>query len=151
MKKYIQWYTAAVTALVICAVNCSNIMAENNTDIKEKAYSSEHITEEYEGDDGSLCIDADLNIPSETIYTGTLTFSDISFEQGKKLYGDSEKWVSSDFLKDGESMEYGDTGVFLMRNPESHVFYLENIKKKLRFQNLKCLQSRKPFAWRRMQ
>lgn len=84
-----------------------------------------HIKETYQGKEGEFCIDADVEKIPGSIYTGNITFSDISLEKGKLLYGDVEKWESTDQLKDAEAFQYNQEDIFLYKLHDTSQFYFD--------------------------
>lgn len=118
MKKNVKSCLSVILSLVICSVFSWHSVSAHETD------SQKHITEKY-GE--HFRINADRSLPPEKVFTGNVTYSDVSFENGKKLYGEPEQWTFSDFLKDGEALKYGTENIYLMSYPENHAFYFENI------------------------
>lgn len=111
------------TIILVLAIGTAYFQYSVCADEKEV----ERIVEEYEGPEGILKIDAEKMLQPDEIYTGEVVFLDVSFSDGKKLYGDFEKWRPSDLWKDGEALEYGNSNIYLMSIPEEHVFYFENM------------------------
>lgn len=127
MKKLIKWTLTAAILFTLCEINMTYPKAESRIDSGSSTQRSEHISETYKRHKKELIIDADKIIPPDKVYTGTVIFSDISLEQGKKLYGDIQLWTPSDFLKEGETLKYGDENIYLMADPENHTFYFEDM------------------------
>lgn len=88
----------------------------------------EQVVKEYEGKNGKFCMNAKLEEIPEKVYEGILNFSDITLEDGKKLYGNPELWKESDFIKDAEALEYGEEKTYLISMPENHYISLETPK-----------------------
>ena len=88
----------------------------------------EQVVKEYEGKKGKFCMNAKLEEIPEKVYEGILDFSDITLEDGKKLYGNPELWKESDFIKDAKALEYGEEKTYLISMPENHYISLETPK-----------------------
>ncbi|MCD8153438.1 MAG: hypothetical protein LUF78_01865 [Clostridiales bacterium] len=119
MKRF--WGTLTAIILLSGGLNTVQVCAESEA----VEYNTVHITEEFQGPDSVFRIDADQKTPQISVYTGTLFFSDIGIDQGKRLYGDPEKWEVSDFVNEGECYRYQKEDIYVMLNPERHGFYYE--------------------------
>lgn len=108
----------AVIATISCGVSIANA--------DSKGYDlPEHITEVYKGKEGEFGIDADVEVISGDVYTGTVIFSDISLEKGKLLYGDIEKWKFTDEIKDAQALKYDKEKIYLYKLNDTHQFYFD--------------------------
>ena len=123
MKQFPQFLTKPILFFaVIATVSCGASIA--NADSKDYDLP-EHITEVYNGKEGEFRIDADVEVISSDVYTGTVIFSDISLEKGKLLYGDIEKWEITDEIKDAEALKYNNENIYLYKLNDTHQFYFD--------------------------
>ena len=115
--------------LVILAIVIGEMEPILITEINAKNISHEeigHITDVYKGIENDLEIDADVEDVIYPVFTGTLSYKDISLEKGKKIYGDEDGWHSSDFIKEEGVIQYKEENIFLMVDKTNHSISFDN-------------------------